>query len=250
MIRCRNFFRRQPCTEMKVCSTCERKYSDSLEYCLQDGTVLSALPDPNATLRLESRPTRAETPSTKRGLTIGVMAIGGALLLAVIIIIVAAVLIYLMAPGREIAANRPTNTSTVGADNRTASPAEPTKDEISKEVQQINGEIGFALVHNDLEALDRLLADDYVYDNDLGLRLTKQQILNLMRLGNLRYDFVTSSNERVEVDSSLAKAVLNAQAQSKGRLQNTPFSGAYNYTNNYEKRTRGWQLVSERAWYH
>jgi hypothetical protein len=29
---------------MKICSTCQQ-YSDSLQYCLQDGTVLSALPD-------------------------------------------------------------------------------------------------------------------------------------------------------------------------------------------------------------
>ena len=41
---------------MKICNTCQQKYSDSLEYCLQDGTVLSALPNHNETLRFGAEP--------------------------------------------------------------------------------------------------------------------------------------------------------------------------------------------------
>ena len=41
---------------MKICNTCQQKYSDSPEYCLQDGTVLSALPNHNETLRFGAEP--------------------------------------------------------------------------------------------------------------------------------------------------------------------------------------------------
>lgn len=231
---------------MKICSTCQQKYSDSLEYCLQDGTVLSALPDPNATLRLDSRPTYAEKSQTKAPLIVIIAAVAGSLLLAVLVVVVA-IVIYVKPPNEPgTAANPSTRPS---ADNRGWSDAQPTKEELSKRIEQMNDEIGSALVQVDLDTLDRLLADDYLYENDLGTRLTKQQILTMFRTGSLRYDYVTSTNSRVVVDNSLAKGVLTSQAQSKGRLQGQPFNDKYAYTNTYEKRSSGWQLVSGRAWY-
>jgi hypothetical protein len=234
---------------MKICSTCQQKYSDSLEYCLQDGTVLSALPDPNATLRLGSRPTQSETPKTKVPLTLIIAAAGGVLLFAIVVVVVA-VLVYVNSPNQPVtAANPSTSPSISTAENRGWSNAQPTKEEMSKQIEQLNDEIGSALVQINLDTLDRLLSDDYVYENDLGTRLTKQQILTLFRTGNLRYDYVTSTNSRVVVDNSLTKGMLTSQAQSKGRLQGRAFNDRYTYTNTYEKRGSGWQLVSGRAWY-
>jgi hypothetical protein len=234
---------------MKICSTCQQKYSDSLEYCMQDGTVLSALPDPNATLRLGSRPTQSETSQTKLPLAIIIPLIAGALLLVGLVVIVAVVVYVKSANQPATVANPATSPSVNRSDDRGWTSAQPTKDELSKQIEQINDEIGSALVQVELNTLDRLLADDYVYQNDLGTRLTKQQILTLFRTGNLRYDYVTSTNSRVVVDNTLSKGVLTSQAQSKGRLQGQPFNDKYAYTNTYEKRGSGWQLVSGRAWY-
>ncbi len=215
---------------------------------MQDGTVLSALLEPNATLRLDSRPTRSTTPRTKSPLTFLIVAIASVLLLAVLVV-VAAVVVYVMSPNRTGTAESSTNPSVSVADNRGRTDTEPTKDDILKKVGQINDEIRSALMHSDLETLDRLLADDYRYENDLGRRLTKQQILNLFRTGNLHYDFVTSTNSKADVDSTLTRCLFTAQAQSKGQLQGRPFNDRYTYTNTYEKRSSGWQLVSGRAWY-
>lgn len=234
---------------MKICGTCQQKYSDSLEYCLQDGTVLSALPDPNATFRLDSRPTQSETPGPKRPLTFIIVAIANVLLLA-LLVVAAGVVVYLMSSNRKGAAASPSTNPSVGlADNRGRSERQPTKDEVSKTIEQMNDEIGVALVHSDVDTLDRLLADNYHYENDLGLRLTKQQILDLLRTGSLHYEFVTSTNSKVDVDSTLTRVMLTAQAQIKGQLQGRPFSDRYTYTNTYEKRSSGWQLVLGRAWY-
>jgi hypothetical protein len=233
---------------MKICSTCQQKYSDSLEYCMQDGTVLSTLPDPNATLRLDSRPTQSETQQKKGPLTILIVAVAGGLLLA-ILVVVAAVVIYVTSPNRNDTASPSTNPSVRTADNRGLSEPELTKEEISKKIEDINDEIGAALVQTNLETLERLLADDYRYENDLGGKFTKQQILTLFRTGNLHYDYITSTTSRVVVDKALTKAVFTSQAQSKGQLQGRPFNDRYTYTNTYEKRSSGWQLVSGRAWY-
>lgn len=234
---------------MKICSTCQQKYSDSLEYCLQDGTVLSELPDPNATLRLGSRPTQSETPNKKGPLTIIIVAVASVLLLAVLVV-VAAVVVYVKSSSQTGTAASPSASPSANpSSDRGWTNAQPTKDELSKQIEQLNDEIGSALVQVDLDTLDRLLADDYVYENDLGTRLTKQQVLTMFRTGSLRYDYVTSTNSRVVVDNALTKGVLTSQAQSKGRLQGQPFNDQYTYTNTYEKRSSGWQLVSGRAWY-
>jgi hypothetical protein len=216
---------------------------------MQDGTVLSALPDPNATLRLGSRPTQSETSRTKVPLAI-IIAIGaGALLLAGLVVVIA-VVVYMKSANQPVTAANPSTSPSVNrSDDRGWTNAQPTKDELSKQIEQINDEIASALVQVDLNTLDRLLADDYVYENDLGTRLTKQQILTMFRTGSLRYDYVTSTASRVVMDNTLSKGVLTSQAQSKGRLQGRSFNDKYTYTNTYEKRGSDWQLVSGRAWY-
>jgi hypothetical protein len=215
---------------------------------MQDGTVLSALPDPNATVRLDNRPTNSETAQKKGSLTFIIIAIVSVLLLAVIVA-VGAVVVYVMSPNRTGTAANPSATPSVGLTRNQSTDAQPTKDEVSRTIEQMNGEIGTALVHSDAETLDRLLAEDYHYENDLGLRLTKQQLLSLIRTGNLHYDFATSTNSKVDVDNNLTRVMFTAQAQIKGQLQGRPFNDRYTYTNTYEKRSNGWQLVLERAWY-
>ena len=216
---------------------------------MQDGTVLSALPDPNATVRFDNRPTQSETTQKKGPFTFIIIAIACVLLLAVIVV-VGAVVVFVMSPNRTgTAANPPASPSVGLSENQRSNDARPTKDEVSRTVEQMNDDIGTSLVHSDVETLDRLLAEDYHYENDLGLRLTKQQILNLFRTGNLHYDFVTSTNAKVDVDNNLARVMLTAQAQNKGQLQGRPFNDRYTYTNTYEKRSSGWQLVLGRAWY-
>lgn len=235
---------------MKICPTCQQKYSDSLEFCMQDGTVLALLPDPNATLRFDSRPTQTDKPKPQSTMRLGTIAIAGVLLL-VLTVVVGAVVVYLVAsPTRNsVAANPLTNSSAGNPNERSTGNGEPTKDDIARKIEQLNDEIGFSLVNSDVEKLDRQLADDYIYENDLGLKLNKSQLLNLLRTGNLHYDFVTSSNAKVDVDNALTRAVLKAQAQTRGQLQHQPFNYTFLYTNTYEKRNAGWQLVSERAWY-
>src|SRR5438552_10845672 len=60
---------------MKSCPTCKRTYDDSLRFCLEDGSVLSASYDPQATQRLPGRVDEtvrinASKPSPKRPDTI------------------------------------------------------------------------------------------------------------------------------------------------------------------------------------
>src|SRR5262245_24505237 len=106
---------------MKICPTCETKYSDSLEYCMQDGTVLSVLPDPNATLRLENRPSRPTHPTntdTQRRFTFGAIAVAGLFLLILLVVIVVSIG-YLSWSSRDTnQSNRAADPSLSTANNR------------------------------------------------------------------------------------------------------------------------------------
>ncbi len=226
---------------MKVCGTCKQKYSDSLQYCLVDGTVLSSFDD-QATLRIDARPTLTGAPK-KAGLAIGTLItiIGGA------IAIVASVAIIVAYSFFKPRSSETTSTNTSSSWTPTTAPAKenrPTsKDDVAKDLEQVNSEVAVSMVQDDIGSLDRLLADDYHYISDAGLSLNKTDVLNLFRSGNVHYDYLTTSDPTVEVESDLQKGVVSGHARSKGRLNNQPFTDYYLYKNSYEKRNGRWQLV-------
>jgi hypothetical protein len=233
---------------MKICPTCQQKYADSLQFCLSDGTVLSVFNDPQATLRLDARQTQPPT-QVKRGLTFGLLALAGVGLVGLIFVAGVLVLYRTWSNQGSRASNRPGNSSATSTNQPNSIPL-LTKDEVAQKLEQVNAEVGSSLVHGDLEALDRLLAEDYRYVSDAGLSLTKQEILTLFRTGNVHYDYLTTSDPKVDVDSDLNKGVVSGRARSKGHFRRQPFTDDYFYKNTYEKRNGAWQLVSGLAWHH
>ena len=105
------------------------------------------------------------------------------------------------------------------------------------------------MIQGDPDTLARLLADDYRYVSDVGLTLNKLEVLALIRTGNLSYEYLNTTDPKIEVTSELNKAVLTAQAQSKGQMRRQSFTDSYFYRNSYEKRDGRWQLVSGTAWH-
>jgi len=239
-------FRETRATKVKICDTCQRQYADSLQYCLQDGTVLSLLKDPQATLRLEARPTNTKV-RTERKAAWGLFAFVGIGLIGVTCILALGVTFYWLGKGSDSTASRysdqPTRTSQPNS-NPVANRADAERD-----LDQINSDVGFALVHNDVAKLDRLLADDYRYVGDAGVTLTKADVLTLYNTGNLNYDYLTTSDPKVEVASDLTKGTVTGHAKSKGRLRGLPFTDSYFYRNSFEKRDGHWQLVNGVSWH-
>src|SRR3989442_12239530 len=233
---------------MKVCPTCQQKYADSLQFCLSDGTVLSVFNDPQATLRLETRQTQPPT-QVKRGLTLGVLAIAGIGLVCLVFAVGFLILYRIWSNQGAGASNRPSSSSARNTNQPNSIPL-LTKDQVAQKLEQVNAEVGLSLVNGDLEALDRALAEEYRYVSDAGLSLTKQEILTLFRTGNVHYDYLTTSDPKIEVDSDLNKGAVSGRARSQGQFRRQPFTDSYFYKNTYEKRDGRWQLVSGLAWLH
>jgi len=235
---------------MKVCSICHRQYSDSLKFCLEDGTVLTAtaqsdatLVDPQATLRLNARETAPAMPP-KQTRTVGWIALGTIGIVVVIAIVAVAAIVMLNSSSKPSSTSDVTNASKPAEISRAASTLS-----VEQEVERINSEVGTTMVKGDPDALARMLADDYRYVSDVGLTLNKLEVLMLIRTGNLSYEYLTTTDPKVVVNSDSTKADLTAQAQAKGQMRRQSFTDSYFYRNSYEKRDGRWQLVSGTVWH-
>jgi hypothetical protein len=169
------------------------------------------------------------------------LALGVVLFLALAVVIIAVVVLVMNRPASTVSSAPNTNASTP------TNSSTPSTTDVEREIERINNEVGTAMVNNDPDTLGRLLADDYRYVSDVGLTLSKMEVLVLIRTGNLSYEYLTTTNPKVEVIAN--KAILTAQAQSKGQLRRQPFTDSYSYRNTYEQRGSGWQLVSAVAWH-
>jgi len=232
---------------MKICDTCKRQYADSLQYCLEDGTVLRPIRDEQATLKFETRPTQTSVRSGPR-VAWGLFAIAGVALIGLVCVV--ALVIFLKWPGAAGETNRAGESP--GQNTTTAQPGSipaPTRADAERELDQLSNDVGRALVNKDVAKLDQFLADDYRYVGDAGLSLSKSDILTLYNTGNLSYQYLTSTDARVEVTSDLTKGTVTGHANSRGQLRHVPFADSYFYRNSFEKRQGRWQLVNGISWH-
>ncbi len=233
---------------MKTCATCQRQYADSLQYCLEDGTVLTHLTDPQATLRLDTRPTQSNPIRTERRVAWRFFALAGTALAGVIGMVALGIFLYSWSGTNSNNENRQGGPSV--ATINTGQPASnPTKTDAQRELDQVNSDVGVALVRSDVPKLDRLLADDYRWVGDQGLSLTKGDVLTLYNTGNLSYEYLTTADPKIEVSDDLTKGVVAGHAKSRGQLRRVPFVDSYFYRNSYEKRQGLWQLINGVSWH-
>ena len=198
------------------------------------------LVDPQATLRLTPRETHPPSTPAKRGNMLILLGVGGVVLVGVIAVAAVIIVLQFGSTTRGSSTSNSGQSSVPSASVETRSTAEI--------ITEINNQIVIALRNGDTDALSRLLADDYRYVSDAGLKLNKAEVLLLMRTGNLSYESLESRDEKVEVNSD-AKADLTATAQSTGQLRHQRFNDTNFYQNTFEKRGGRWQLVSETVWH-
>jgi Domain of unknown function (DUF4440) len=240
---------------VKLCPTCQRNYADdSLRFCLDDGTTLSPFNDPQATLRFDTRQTDAaeQVSSISHRLALWLFVVGGVGIVG-LVCIVALVVLFRNWSVSTHDRNRGENPAATGRETprQITSPQQPqSRYESERELESVNNEVGSALLLGDLAALERLLADDYRYVSDAGISLTKPEILMLYRTGNIGYEYLTSSDVKVEVTSDLNKGVVSGRTKSKGQFRRQPFTDSNFFSNTYERRQGHWQLVSGTVWHH
>ena len=99
-----------------------------------------------------------------------------------------------------------------------------------------------ALIAADIAALTRIFADDYVQYDESGKPFTKQDVLNNLKTGAIRYISMISTGRRIRLlreDVAIVHGSEEDEVQQGGR----PFTVYYIYMDVVMKRNGAWQIV-------
>jgi cytoskeletal protein RodZ len=241
---------------MKTCSKCGRIFADdTLVFCTEDGMPLSApvtqqsdLPptvlDEQPTLHL---PIAFVTNQTEKKTN----ALPWWLFGSAVIVIVGLVGVLVLVVASNFLWSQPLdkNENQTQTQNQNSSNKNENKNEedVETTLRRLNDEIGAAFRRSDVELLEGLLAENYVYQDDRGLYYTKQQIITWLQTGDVSYEYIASSNVAVSVDLNKRRANVTGSGIIKGVFKGNLFVDVVTFSNIYEKSNSQWQLVSVTA---
>ena len=117
--------------------------------------------------------------------------------------------------------------------------------EIKQQVLDVNRRMEEASLRNDIEELDRLMADDYVAVGPRGQKIgNKDSVLSPMRAGRLKIKSLKNLTLRVRLVG--ARAVITGEEISRVELNGHLFTFRSKGSEVFERRNGQWQLVQTR----
>jgi len=100
-----------------------------------------------------------------------------------------------------------------------------------------------SLIEADFQALDRLLARDFMLIDVLsGSAITKSSLLAALGSGQVKFEAIEPAENLVRLYQTIA--VVTGRTQMKGLLGDTPFSITSCYTHVYVAQQSRWRLVA------
>jgi uncharacterized protein DUF4440 len=99
-----------------------------------------------------------------------------------------------------------------------------------------------ALIAADGNALSRIFADDYIQYDELGEPHTKQDVINNLKTGVIRYLSMTSTGRRIRLVSEEV-AIVHGSEEDDVEQGGQRFPVRYVYMDVVVKRNGGWQIV-------
>ena len=113
---------------------------------------------------------------------------------------------------------------------------------VAQEIRKLENQLTQAFLKNDVEALERLLADDLTYGTADGMSVAKDMIVEVISAGNyeatsIRYDI---ESVRVFGTAAIVTGTLDSEAQFMGE----DVSGQVLTTNTWIKRKGQWQCIA------
>jgi uncharacterized protein DUF4440 len=100
-----------------------------------------------------------------------------------------------------------------------------------------------ALVAGDLAELSRIFADDYIQYDESGKSFTKQDVINNLKSGAIRYVAIVSIGRRIRLlteDVAIVHGLESDEVEQNGRR----FFVRYVYMDVVVKRNGKWQIVA------
>jgi uncharacterized protein (TIGR02246 family) len=119
--------------------------------------------------------------------------------------------------------------------------ADPVNDD-EKQILQLFEDGDRALIAASAEELSRIFADDYVQYDESGDSITKQDVIDKLKMGTIRYLAMTSTGRRIRVLSE-ELAIVHGSEEDDVQEGGRRFPVSYVYMDVVVKRNGRWQIV-------
>ena len=120
------------------------------------------------------------------------------------------------------------------------------KHETRREIDQLEDEWRSAVLTGDVRTMNSLLADDYVAITPNGMLQSREDTLQNLRSGRVRFTALSITDRKVRFYGSTA--VVTSLATIQGIGPEGPVSGDFRYTRVYVRNPQGlWKIVSFEA---
>ena len=119
-------------------------------------------------------------------------------------------------------------------------PGRQNQSKVQREIIELDGQRMRAMVHVDIAALDRILANDLTYTHSTGRVDTKTTLLASLRSGELKYEMIEPENVEARVYGDAAVVTGRATMAVQSRNQKSSFQ--IRFTDVYVKRHGRWQM--------
>ncbi len=110
-----------------------------------------------------------------------------------------------------------------------------------QEIQALFSAGDRALMGGDVAALARIFADDYVQYDASGKAFTKQEVLDNLRSGGVRYPSIISTGRRIRVFGEMA--IVHGSESDEVEAEGKRLPVRYLYMDVVCKRAGRWQIV-------
>jgi ketosteroid isomerase-like protein len=112
---------------------------------------------------------------------------------------------------------------------------------MEQELLKLENEFARAVASNDADALERLLADDWIIVEPDGGMIDKARFLAVIRSGALSHESMESTEPRIRVYGNTA--VVTGLTTSKGKFMGQDFTSCERATDIFVKQADRWRCV-------
>jgi ketosteroid isomerase-like protein len=110
-----------------------------------------------------------------------------------------------------------------------------------QELLKLENEFARAVTSNDTDALDGMLADEWIIVDPDGSIIDKVRFLGVIKSGVLSHEFMESTDLRVRVYGNTA--IVTGLTTTKGKFMGQDFASCERATDIFVKQTDRWQCV-------
>ncbi len=112
---------------------------------------------------------------------------------------------------------------------------------VEEQIKKLSDEGREAALKGDTSFLENNTTDDYINIPGAGVVLTRSELIQMRKNGDIKYSSIETSDQKVRVHGNAA--ILTATADMKGTVKDKDVSGKYRISQVWVKQGGKWKLA-------